>query len=420
MSAEASTPARCYLLLQGPHGPFFRELATALQQRGHRVLRVSFCLGDLAGWPGATDRLYRGHPDHFSEWVSQLLKNEQVTDVLLYGDCRPLHRQVIQLKSYFDFQVWVFEEGYLRPLWVTLEEDGVNGFSRVPSDFKAWLSQVCLVSLKVLTPDKAKPVGQNFRGVVYFCIKYYLLRTLGFAFFPWYRSHRPASYFLETAAWVVKLGKNLTGRKKRSKQQLTKWLAAMPRYFFVPLQLDADAQIRNHSPFTNMADFLQVVLASFAEHAPKDTWLVVKPHPLDSELVDYGQYAKNLAKKLGIQDRLLVLYEGALPKLLDLAQGTITVNSTVGLQSIHHRCPTFCMGSAIYKHPSLTFNGSLEEFWRKPLPPSKTTYTYFRHFLLAQNQMNGSFYTQEGRALLLRSAINKLHKQEKHNSINRK
>lgn len=405
---EVTVPLRRYLLLQGPHGPFFRELAKALQQQGHFVVRVSFCLGDLASWPSASDRLYRGHPHHFSDWVKQLIEAEQITDVLLYGDCRPLHQQVIQLKAYFDFRVWVFEEGYLRPLWITFEKGGVNGFSTVPHDFKAWLSQTCLVPLKVLTPDKAQPVGQNFRGVVYFCIQYYMLRTLGFVFFPWYRSHRPAPYFLEAAAWLVKLAKNLTGRKKRSNQKLDKWLASSPRYFFVPLQLDADAQIRSHSPFSSMADFLQVVLSSFAEHAPKETWLVVKPHPLDSELVDYGQYAQNLAQHLGIQDRLLVLYDGALPQLLDCAQGTVTVNSTVGLQSIHHRCPTFCMGEAIYKHPSLTFHGSLDVFWQYPLLPSKEVYTYFRHFLLAKNQINGSFYTQEGRRLLLEAVLTHL------------
>ncbi|MGC7532736.1 capsular biosynthesis protein, partial [Pandoraea pneumonica] len=39
---------RSFLALQGTASPFFRQLLSALSERGHRVQRVNFCGGDLA------------------------------------------------------------------------------------------------------------------------------------------------------------------------------------------------------------------------------------------------------------------------------------------------------------------------------------------------------------------------------------
>ncbi|MGB7243600.1 MAG: hypothetical protein WBC93_16145, partial [Sulfitobacter sp.] len=39
-----------YLFLQGPHGPFFGQLAKMLRQAGSDVWRVGFNAGDRAFW----------------------------------------------------------------------------------------------------------------------------------------------------------------------------------------------------------------------------------------------------------------------------------------------------------------------------------------------------------------------------------
>ena len=44
--AEASR--RVFLFLQGPHGPFFRELARILSLRSAEVIRVAFNASDEA------------------------------------------------------------------------------------------------------------------------------------------------------------------------------------------------------------------------------------------------------------------------------------------------------------------------------------------------------------------------------------
>ncbi|MEB3026010.1 hypothetical protein VJI76_09275, partial [Parvimonas sp. M13] len=51
-SAIAGLPAaqRVFLLLQGPHGPFFDRLGRLLRDTGAEVLRVGFNAGDEFFW----------------------------------------------------------------------------------------------------------------------------------------------------------------------------------------------------------------------------------------------------------------------------------------------------------------------------------------------------------------------------------
>ena len=54
-----------------------------------------------------------------------------ITDLVLYGDTRPIHAMAIARAKAAGVTVHVFEEGYLRPWWVTYERGGANGHSPV-------------------------------------------------------------------------------------------------------------------------------------------------------------------------------------------------------------------------------------------------------------------------------------------------
>ena len=71
---------------------------------------------------------------------------------------------------------------------------------------------------------------------------------------------------------------------KRRTQKALRALATWPgpRYLF-PLQLDCDTQIRIHSPFGRLAPAIELIVGSFARHAPQDSCLVLKEHPLARE-----------------------------------------------------------------------------------------------------------------------------------------
>ena len=61
------------------------------------------------------------------------MDEEQVTDLHVFGDWRPLHREAVLLARVRGIRVWAYEEGYLRPDYITMEQGGVNGLSSLPN-----------------------------------------------------------------------------------------------------------------------------------------------------------------------------------------------------------------------------------------------------------------------------------------------
>ncbi len=123
---------RAFLLLQGPHGPFFHSLARMLRQTGAVVWRVGFNAGDRAFWPARAHYIaFRGRADDWPDRLCRILAEKAITDIVLYGDTRPIHAHAIRIARAEGVTVHVFEEGYMRPYWVTYERDGANGHSRL-------------------------------------------------------------------------------------------------------------------------------------------------------------------------------------------------------------------------------------------------------------------------------------------------
>ena len=63
--------------------------------------------------------------------LSTIIADKSITDIVLYGDTRPIHAEAIKLAKALDLRFHVFEEGYLRPYWVNYERGGANGNSRL-------------------------------------------------------------------------------------------------------------------------------------------------------------------------------------------------------------------------------------------------------------------------------------------------
>ena len=122
----------CFVFLQGPHGPFFAQLAKMLRHAGARCIRVGFNRGDQAFWSPMSDYIAFRH-DHsaWPETFERILTEHHVTDLVLYGDTRAIHAQAIEIAKARGIKIHVFEEGYLRPYWVTYERNGSNGHSRL-------------------------------------------------------------------------------------------------------------------------------------------------------------------------------------------------------------------------------------------------------------------------------------------------
>jgi len=62
------------------------------------------------------------------------------------------------------------------------------------------------------------------------------------------------------------------------------------------------------------------------------------------------------------------------------------------LQALYHKSPVKVLGRAIYDIENLTYQKSLEQFWKNPTKPDKNLYIKFRNYLIKNTQINGNFY----------------------------
>lgn len=371
-------------------GSFFKKLAAGLRTNGHNTLRVNFNGGDRLHFSSRYAIDFTGTLEEWPDTVESLARQHNITDLVVYNDCRPLHRSAIDRLKPLGISIHVFEEGYFRPGWVTLETNGVNGFSSLPcdSDFYRALP---------VTEETQHTVnfGPSLSRMIRHTISYYIASALFEVRYHHYRTHRPRTYQTEGIAWVVRLTENYL-RARLLKQRKLKIIASKNPYFLVLLQLLGDSQITHHSPYHDMYEFLDEVLKDFAVNAPQEQYLVVKNHPLDNGLSRYSNFLHQKARSLGLGKRLIFIDGGRLPPLLRRAQGVITVNSTGGLSAIHHKLPTKSLGRAIYNIPGLASQQSLAEFWNAPTAPDPGLYHNFRNYIVAHTQLQGNYYIRGG------------------------
>lgn len=398
-----STPARRLLFLQGLATDFFPQLARALLDRGHAVHRINFNGGDRLFWPlpGALD-FTRGIEDWPAFLKARLLEWE-ITDIILFGDCRPYHLVAREIAQRLQIDVHVAEEGYLRPNWITFERGGVNGHSSLPRD-PDWYRKAAQD-----TPEwtGGVPVSSLFIRRAAGDVLYNLASAALSWRFPRYRSHRPWNPFIEYAGWLRKLARN-PAEKRRTAVALNAIGQSGRPYFVFPLQLNSDSQLKRHSPFGGNEPALQKVIDSFAASAPPHALLVIREHPLDNGLVDWRDTAQALAQARGVGDRVYYVGGGDLIELLTQARALVTVNSTVGVVGLALGLPVIALGSAIYDMPDLTFQDGLDAFWVNATGPDALTFDAFRRVVAARTQVNGGFFSQDGLRLGLEGALKRL------------
>ncbi len=394
---------RRFLFLQGPIGPFFGMLADNLRRVGHQVNRINFNGGDRLFWRGAGAVDYRGGARDWPQFLARHLSQWGITDIVLFGDCRPLHRAASQLALLRGVPVHVFEEGYLRPNWVTLETGGVNKHSSMPRSAE-WFTAAA-ASLKPWNPGQ--PVLNNFKRRAAEDVLYNLVTLLTAWAYPSYRSHKPWHPLAEYAAGAKRFPLKPLARRRKA-ALLGEIAARKQAYYLFPLQLDADSQIRFHSPFGRMAPAIERVIGSFARHAPRDALLIVTEHPLDTGLVKLQHMTREYALAAGVAERIVYLEGGSPDELVRNSQGVATVNSTMGILALTFGVPVVAMGHAIYDMPQLTFQGGLDRFWNEAQAPDAAAFDAFRRVVAVRTQVNGGFYSRVGLQLVVEGAGRRL------------
>jgi capsular polysaccharide export protein len=298
--------------------------------------------------------------------------------------------------------VHVFEDGYIRPDWVTLELGGVNGYSSLPHN-PAWYKDQA-ARLEHVSDGPAIPSSFTRRALedLAYNFGYMGLRWA----FPFCRTHRPWHPLVEYYGW----GTRLLRRKLQSQAIATEAAQArtLQNFYIFPLQLDCDSQVRQHSGFGRLAPAIETVLTSFAVRAPATTVLLVKEHPLDNGLRNWRKLVARTAQRLNIHDRVHYIEDGDLDHLSRAARGMVTINSTSGAVALAAGVPVITLGQAIYDMPGLTFQGNLDAFWTEATPPDVASFEAFRRVLVHRCLIRGGFFSTQGVHTLADSAVARL------------
>ncbi len=392
-----------FLFLQGPHGPFFHRLGAMLRAAGAEVSRVGFNAGDRFFWPDTASYIaFQDPPEAWPEACRRLIADRGITDLVLYGDTRPIHAQAVEIARAAGLTVHVFEEGYLRPFWVTYERGGANGHSRLMEMSVAEM-QATLASHDMDLPDAPARWGDMREHVFYGALYHWFVMTRNAAY-RGFRPHRDLAVAAEFRLYLKRLLAMPLHKAERIAETQRIKFGGFP-YHLVLMQLEHDASFRHHGPFGSMTEFLTLCLEGFAKGAPPHHHLVVKAHPLEDDRAPVRPLLKDLARRHGIAARVHYVRGGKLAALLNHARSAVTVNSTAAQQVLWRGLPLKVFGRAVYAKPEFVSPQPLAEFFARPTRPDSRAYRDYRHFLLETSQIPGGFYSARGRRELLRQVV---------------
>ncbi len=404
---------RSFLILQGVASPFFSELERALTQANYSVLKVNFCGGDLLSGRFFSTALnyinFKQKLNTLPSFYEIVFSENNITDIILFGDTRPVHRPAIELAHKQNINIHVYEEGYFRPNWVTLDAGGVNAYSSLSKD-PDWFVNYA----KHLPAQKISDATGGGLGIrAWHDIRYHIAKTLLKPWFPHYQSHRPDHIIREYWGFIRRIPAVKFYYSKRANQRINALISSQKSFYLLPLQLGADSQMRLHSPFKTVTEMILKTIQSFAAYAPADSALVIKNHPLDPWFVDYSAVISDAVKQNNINEsRLVFLEAGNLEELLKHSKGTVLVNSTVGTSALTQNCPVIALGKAIYDIKGLTFQGKLDDFWTHASPPDSVLFNAFQNAVIKQTQINGSFYNQKGIGMAVKESMSRFNTEQ--------
>lgn len=400
---RSRTQPPVFLFLQGPHGPFFGALGKMLRAAGCQVWRVGFNAGDQVFWPDPASYIpFRDPADLWQDRFCQIVQQHGITDIVLYGDTRPIHATAVAEARRMGLRIHVFEEGYLRPYWITYERGGSNGNSRL-MDMPVSEMQTALEQSDMEAPLPPGHWG-DMRQHVFYGALYHWFVLFWNRRYRNFRPHRALGVAKEFRLYLLRL-------LLMPAQALDRWAATWRirkggfPYHLALLQLEHDSAFQMHSPFSTMTEFLAEVIEGFATGAPKHHHLVVKAHPLEDGRVPIRREVRRLAREYGVRDRVHYVRGGKLAKLLNDARSAVTVNSTAGQQVLWRGIPLKVFGKAVYGKPEFVANEPLSRFFAGASRPDNRAYRDFRRFLLETSQVSGGFYSVKGRRQLLRLVV---------------
>lgn len=386
------TCERTVLLLQGPPSGFWGELGDGFTSAGAKVLKVNLCLGDRLYWGRRGAIAFRGARKDWPRFLEELIRARRITDILYYGDRMPYHAEAAEVAARHGVRAYAVEFGYLRPGWITLERGGMGAWSHFPND-----PATILALSETLPSIDARRLHAHAFGVEAFNeVVCNLVNSFDALF---YRSYDPSRFYVPLVEYLSSFLRSARRWRQRPTAAEVEREAASGRwpYALYALQLQNDWQIRANSPFRDQREALDKVIGSLSRCAPPDMRLIVKLHPMDVGMIDWGRETAAIARRHGVADRILFIDGGDLDRLMAQAVAVFVINSTVGLHALRAGRPVKALGIAVYDMAGLTMQCAFDEIWHAPSPPDPRLVDALVKVLGATIQVRGSFYEREGR-----------------------
>ena len=385
-----------FLFIGAPFGPFFSRLAQEIEATGGEVLRTVCEGGEYLETPSRCRIIYRRRKGDWKRFIRGVVRAKKVDAVITFNDTLPRNRGALEVAEEFGLHSFVLENGYLRPHWVTLERDGVNGFSRLPRDPEVYLE----ARQGAPEPSDDRPFPAGLRPHVVHTITHFLAAIAFKPILGFDAKYYGDSVYRQGYGYVREYLWRVTHEEHDVLKRALKLADAGRKVFLALLQKPGDAQLVVHSRHGGNAAFVDELITSFAAEAPPEAILIVKQHPLDYGVERTPARVAALIERHNLADRVFFLRKTSIDKIMARAHAVVTINSTAGLAAIIERKPVLCVGRAFYNIPGLTSGGPLGRFWREAAPPSPALVQGFIAFLKSTSQFNGGFHTPEGRDIL--------------------
>ncbi|MBK17120.1 MAG: hypothetical protein CMK49_03785 [Prochlorococcus sp. SP3034] len=376
------------LLLIGPIGTFFSRLSKFLKSKNINTYKILFPYKEY-GFKKNQIIKFNEEMNSFKLFLLKVIEEKKIRHIFMYGDVIIPHQIAIETcialrKKGYEIDTEIFELGYLRPNYVTLEKNGVNFKSNIPRDKKFYEK---LEKVKVIPKAKYNiglRVRKLWKGItfIHHAFTNYQITEYDHKLQP-----KPIYLYYQLLGFIRKYIYMIEEYK------IKKNIGKRKNFFLVVLQVSKDSQIVEGSDFNNIENFIKYVIASFKKANIKDCQLVIKHHPRDRGYNNYKKLINTEIKNNQLKERIIYIHDLKIASLLrnKKCKGSIMINSSVGIQSLFHNVPVKVFGKAIYDIDGLTDKKNLEEFLQKPSPPNQELFKKYFNYILQTTQINGNF-----------------------------
>ena len=375
------------LFLIGPIGTFFARLSNYMEENNIVTYKISFPLYEY-GFPKSKRIKYSEDILFFKKFLKKVIQNKEIKHIFMYGNVLIPHIKALDLveelkKEGENIKSHIFELGYLRPNFVTLEEKGINFASGFIKDRDFYLKQDSYKAFPIAKKHARLRIRKVWKAISFINHSF---RNYKIVEFDHKLQPKPIYIWFQVKGFLLNFFFKLTEFKLKKK-------CFLKNFYLVVLQVSTDSQLTFGSNFKDNKEFIYKVIKDFSKAKLNDSNLVFKHHPRDRGYNNYYTFIKKVSKEFGVYNNVFYIHDYFLSKLFQNknCKGTVLINSTVGYQSLYHSVPVKSLGISPYNIDGLTDQKDLTRFFKNPTPVDKKLFNKFYKYILENSQINGNF-----------------------------